>query len=626
MSSAGTPPDPETVWLADVYKPDEPNLTARAVLVGALIGAIMCLSNLYVFFKTGWSQGVTITACILAFGSFQLLRGAGLVTRPLGMLENNALTTVASGAGYMTGGGNMAAFGALMMITSVRPSYVPTMAWFAVIAALGVFAAIPIKRQLINREGLAFPTGTATAETIRSIHGSTSAGASQAKILGLSALFAAAIALLRDAWKILPGAISLPFSFGGHKLVEWTLALKTEVILIGAGALMSFRTCWSLLLGAILTYVVMGPELVAQGIVTGVSYKEIVAWSLWPGAAMLVGAGLTSFVLDVRSLGRAFSGLWSVFAPERGIARVHRPRATWLERLSFAHLRRGSANAEGIAAVEAPDWWFPAGFLVLAPIVIVLMSVLFQIPVWAALIAVPLAVVMGFIAARVTGETDVTPTKALGPVTQMLFGVITPGNLTGNIMSANVTGGVGLHAADLLTTMKTGWLLGARPRHQLHAQLVGVVVGALVVVPAFMLIIPDPSVLGGDAWPAPSCVVWAGVSQAFSGGLGALQDSTRTAMVIGLAIGAGLTVLEKLAPPRLRAFLPSPNGVGLAMVLPGSNSISMFLGASVAELLRRRRPDLAQRYVVPTASGLIAGESLMGIVIAALIIAGVVAK
>jgi hypothetical protein len=67
---------------------------------------------------------------------------------------------------------------------------------------------------------------------------------------------------------------------------------------------------------------------------------------------------------------------------------------------------------------------------------------------------------MGFIAARVTGETDVTPTKALGPVTQLTYGGMMPGNLSGNIMAANVTGGVGLHAADLLTTLKTGWLLG----------------------------------------------------------------------------------------------------------------------------------------------------------------------
>jgi OPT family oligopeptide transporter len=598
------PIDTEAAWLANVYKPDEPNLTVRAVLAGALIGAVMCLSNLYVFFKTGWSQGVTITACILAYALFGALRASGAVRRPLGVLENNALTTVASGAGYMTGGGNMAAFGALMMLTAVRPHALPTIAWFAVIAALGVFAAIPIKRQLINKEGLAFPTGTATAETIRSIHGGTAVGTSQAKILGLTALFAAAVALLRDAVKILPGTLSLPVSLAGHRLATWTLALKTEVILIGAGALMSFRTCWSLLLGAVLTYGVAAPKLVADGIVTKVSYKEIVAWTLWPGAAMLVGAGLTTFALDYKSLGRAFAGIAQLFRGKR---------------------EDGEA-AHGIAAVEAPDWWFPAGFAVLSPIVILLMATLFQIPVWAGLIAVPLAVVMGFIAARVTGETDVTPTKALGPVTQMLFGALTPGNLTGNIMSANVTGGVGLHAADLLTTQKTGWLLGAKPRHQLYAQLCGVVVGALVVVPAFLIIIPDPSVLGGDAWPAPSCTVWAGVSQAFSHGLGNLQRSSQIALLAGLSLGIFLTLLEKVSPARVKRFLPTANGLGLSMVIPGSNSVAMFLGSAIAEGLRRRRPDLAERYVVPTASGLIAGESLMGIVIAILIVAGVLAK
>ena len=135
-------------------------------------------------------------------------------------------------------------------------------------------------------------------------------------------------------------------------------------------------------------------------------------------------------------------------------------------------------------------------------IVVVLMVYLFQIPWWAGVIAVPLAVVMGFIAARVTGDTDVTPTKALGPVTQGIFGALTPGNLAGNIMSANVTGGIGLHAADLLTTLKTGWLLGGNPRAQFWAQLFGVAAGSVLIVPAFNLLIPDPSQLGGEAWPA----------------------------------------------------------------------------------------------------------------------------
>jgi uncharacterized oligopeptide transporter (OPT) family protein len=574
------------------------NLTARGVVAGMLIGALMCLSNLYVFFKTGWSLGVTLTACILAFSVFKVFERAGAA--PLTALENNALTTVASGAGFMTGGGNMAALGALMMVTTVRPDIVPLMLWFFAIAALGVFAAIPIKRQLINREQLPFPSGTATAETLQSLHGENSAdGASKARALTITGLFAALLTVLRDVVKIIPADIAIPAKLAGVELAKWTLKWKMEVVLIGAGALMSFRAGWSLLLSGLLTYGVLAPALVADGVVKEVTYKAIIAWTLWPGAALLVGSGLTAFALDYKSLGRALSSLWTKKAPKM----------------------TDSADT----ANEAPAWWFPVGFIVLGPIVVVLMSVLFQIPWWAGCIAVPLSVLMGFVAARVTGETDVTPTKALGPVTQLLFGVLVPGNMAGNIMSANVTGGVGLHAADLLTTMKTGHLLGANPRHQVIAQLFGVVAGAAVIVPAFFLLIPDPSVLGGEAWPAPSCTVWAGVSQAFASGTSLLPAGAQTAAIAALLLGVVLAVVEKHAPKRVLAFVPSSASVGIAMVIPAANSIAMFVGATVAHVWKQRF-EKSSGLVVPIASGLIAGESLMGIVIAILTVAGVLSK
>jgi OPT family oligopeptide transporter len=610
---AALPENPESRWLANTYRRNTPQLTLRAVLVGMAIGAVMCLSNIYVFFKTGWSMGVTITAAILAFAFFRLLEALRLTRTPLTALENNALTTVASGAGFMTGGGNMAAFGALMMVTTLRPPTIPMIAWFGAIAALGVFTAIPIKRQLINQEGLAFPTGKATAETLRAIHGegggAGNEGTRQARALGVGALFAAALAWVRDArapwipYPHVPAQIPLPFHVAGRAAADWTLALKTEVVLLGAGALMSFRTGWSLLLGGLLTYGFLAPSLFAHGAIPAVSYKAIVGWTVWPGAAILVASGLTSFALDWRSVARSFSGLTRIFSKKQA-GEVEDP----------------------MDAVDCPGWWFPAGFVVLGPIVVILMTVLFQIPWWAGLVAVPLAVVMGFVAARVTGETDVTPTKALGPVTQLVYGVITPGNLSGNIMSANVTGGIGLHAADLLTTLKTGWLLGGNPRVQFYAQLFGVVAGAAVVVPAFNILIPDPAVLGSDAWPAPSCLVWAGVSKAFAGGIGGMSSLAKVGILVGLLLGAALAVMEKTAPKRVRHLVPSPSGLGIAMVIPGSNAIAMFLGALIARVLQGTAPKFAQRYVVPVSSGLIAGESLMGVAVAMLIVAGILAK
>jgi uncharacterized oligopeptide transporter (OPT) family protein len=277
---------------------------------------------------------------------------------------------------------------------------------------------------------------------------------------------------------------------------------------------------------------------------------------LWPGAAILVGAGLTSFALDYKSIARAFTGIGAVFDRSKR-----------------------NAPTEGIAAVEAPDWWFPAGLLFLTPAIVALMYLMYDIPVYAGVIAVPLAVLR---------------------------------NLTGNIMSANVTGGIGLHAADLLTTLKTGWLLGAKPRHQVYAQLLGVVAGAAMIVPLFYLVVPVAK-LGTDEWPAPSAIVWANVSKVFVDGIGALPWSAKIAILVGGAFGIGMTLIEKVVPKNVRPWLPSPSALGLAMVVPFSNSLAMFVGATVAWWVTKQ--GKYGKFIVPIASGVIAGESITGIVI-----------
>jgi uncharacterized oligopeptide transporter (OPT) family protein len=596
--------DPERRWLAEVYQPGARQLTLRAILAGMAIGALMCLSNLYVVLKTGWSLGVTVTACILAWGAFRLLRLVGIGRSDFGMLENNAMGSVASAAGYMTGGGNMAAVPALLILTGIRPEPVPLILWFAVVAAMGVFVAVPIKRQLVNLEQLPFPTGTATAETIRALHAHGGAGREQARLLGLAGLAGGAVAWLKDGraswmrWN-LPEAVGLPFTVGGLPAGRWTLSVETSLLLFGGGALMSFRTGWSMLLGALLTYGVIAPAMVARGVIETVSYRAIVQWMLWGGASVLVSSGILTFAFQWRSVARSFAELRRLLSPGRG-----------------------TSSGDPLAGIECPPHWFPLGLAALGPAMVFLMAWLFRIPWWAGLLAVPLAVVMGFVAARVTGETDTTPTKALGPVTQLVYGGLLPGNVVANVMSANATGGVGLHAADLLTDLKSGFLLGANPRQQLYAQLFGVLAGAAAVVPAYNLLVPDASLLGSQAFPAPSVQVWAGVSRVLASGMAALHPTARAAILAGAAVGCALALAERLAPARLRPFVPSPAGLGIAMVIPGHNAIAMFLGAGVAAALRRWRPALAARAVTPVGSGFIAGESLMGIVIALLAASG----
>ena len=194
--------------------------------------------------------------------------------------------------------------------------------------------------------------------------------------------------------------------------------------------------------------------------------------------------------------------------------------------------------------------------------------------------------------------------------------MVAPSNITTNLMTASITSGAASHAADLLTDLKSGYLLGGNPRKQTISQFFGVIAGTIVSVPAYLFVVQrDPTKLGTEALPAPSAKVWAGVAELLANGIGALPAGALAAIAIGAAIGILLTLLEEFGPKSWRPWLPSTTGLGIAGVIPAFNSFAMFAGALVAWLVARGRPQLAETYTVPVSSGLIAGESLMGVAI-----------
>jgi len=323
-------------------------------------------------------------------------------------------------------------------------------------------------------------------------------------------------------------------------------------------------------------------------------FRSIVQWSMWPGVAMMVTAGLLSFFMQWRTVLRAFSGLRTMFG------------------------KRGAAGEEDpLAAVEVPGSWFAAGFVLSGGAAVLLQIAFFGISPWMAVLAVLMTFFLAIVACRATGETDITPVGAMGKITQLLYGALAPGNMTANLMTANVTGGAATSSADLLQGLKCGYLLGASPRKQFFAQMLGIVTGAALCVPVYQILVPSAEVLGTDRLPAPAAQVWAGVALLLSNGLKALPVSARWSLLVGGLLGIAITLLEKYFP-KSRKFLPSPTGMGIALVIPAFNSVSMFLGALAAWIVEKRREAWNEAYTVPIASGLIAGESLMGITVALL--------
>ena len=266
--------------------------------------------------------------------------------------------------------------------------------------------------------------------------------------------------------------------------------------------------------------------------------------------------------------------------------------------------------------IEVPDTWFLLGMAVATGGVVSIQVISFSIHWWMGIISVLMTFFLALVACRATGETDITPIGAMGKITQLLYGVVAPANITTNLMTACVTAGAAASSADLLTDLKSGYLLGANPRKQFLAQFVGIFAGAAVIVPAFYVIVPTPDVLGSDQFPAPAAQVWKAVAELLAQGLSSLDITERWALAIGGLVGIFIPLLERLLPAKFRRFIPSAMGLGLAFIIPFWNTLSIFVGALIAWVIERKAREVSLKYTIPVASGMIAGKSLMGVLMA----------
>ena len=604
----GTPEDIERQWYDQVYRgrgDSMAQLTWRAVLMGSLLGGVLSLTNLYIGLKAGWGFGVAITASILSYAIWTSLLKIGLAKVPMTILENNCMQSTASSAGYSTGGTLISAFAAYIIVNNQSMSVPLMLAWVFFIAVLGVTMAIPMKRQMINIEQLCFPSGVAAAETLRALHATTSKGMRAAKALGVAGLVAAVdkfwaegLSTISDSLeRFSSGAILTGLQkwlLGGHYEV-WsgrTVVFTWDFIFVAAGAITGMRVCATMLVSGTLCWAVFVPMLQANGVISGVGFAAIVQWTLWFGASCMVAAGLMSFALSWRTALSALRDLGAMFS-------LRAPAGSELGR---------------IEAIEAPMSWFAAGQLVSLVALAWLGHVSFGMPVWQSVIAVGLSFLLALVACRVTGETDTTPVGAMGKVTQLTFGALSPGNVNINLMSANITAGAATSAADLLGDLKSGYLLGANPRQQFLAQFAGIFVGTVVTVLTFAALVPNAKVLGTDQFPAPAAQTWSAVAIALGQGLSALEPIKLWLILAGGMVGVLLTLAPVLLP-QYRNHLPSASAFGLAWVFHWYYGLLFFLGALIALLLERQRPQIAEEFTFPVASGVVAGGSLMGVLL-----------
>ncbi|MGA3156317.1 MAG: OPT family oligopeptide transporter, partial [Steroidobacteraceae bacterium] len=586
-------------WYTHVYQGDQmPQLTFRAVAMGAVLGMLMSVSNLYTVLKLGWTFGVAITSCVL---SYLIWNGLRSISRgrlsPMSILENNCMQATASSAGVATVGTVGAMFGGLLILDPLHRHY----PWYVIGAfslttgALGVLLAVPMKRQMINREQLPFPSGTAAATTLRGLHEHGGEAARKARALVISLFIGAVVGILNTAadqfvmlgrffsWMRqrlfnihLPDLIPAQ-GFGlldGKPMVAF--GFEPSALLIAAGMMVGLRVSLSIFGSSAALYFFIAPWLQSLDaanagvagyissipLVGGGTLFHPVRWALWGGSSTMVFAGLTALAFEWRIIGRAFQSLRRRPGPAADTNDIE----------------------QRMAAIEIPNRWLLIGLVPIALALMALQVIAFNIHWWAGLIAVGMSFVLAIVACRAVGETDTNPLGAMGKVMQLVFAVISPGNATHNLVSAGIGANAASGSADLLQDLKSGYLLGANPRRQFLAQMIGVFFGAIAIVPAWYLMIPNVAAL--EKYPLPATQVWVAVARILSAGIDNLPMSARIAILAGALIGTGITVLERLFP-KARPWLPSPIGLGLGWVVFFSNALSFAIGALLARLWMR---------------------------------------
>lgn len=601
----GTPAEIERQWYEKVYvgRGDRmPQLTLRAVLMGTVLGGILSLTNLYVGLKAGWLFGVAITAAIISYTTWNLFRKLGLARTPMTILENNCMQSTASAAGYSTGTTLVSAFSAYIMINNESLPVWQMLAWVFVLAVLGVTMAIPMKRQMINTEQLRFPTGIAAAITLRTLYSEGAKAVRSARALTIAGIAAAVSQFWSDGLhlvsaKLAPYGLSAFFTklntaTFGPTWMGRTVYFHWDPIFLAGGALMGLRAGASMFLGGTLCWGVFVPILQGNGTIAGTGFREIVQWTLWGGVSCMVTSGLLAFFMQWRTILTALGSAGRMFRRKQaGVAVVEDP----------------------LARIETPLSWFFIGQGLALIAICWLAKVTFDMPIWQSALAVVITFLLALVACRTTGETDTTPVGAMGKVTQLIFGAVSPGNMNVNLMSANITSSAAIASADLLTDLKSGYLLGANPRKQFLAQFAGIFMGTIATVFAFRVLVPDASVLGSDQFPAPAAQTWRAVAVALSQGLAALEPIKVWSIAVGGVLGIVLVLLPRWLPEKHAGWVPSPAAFGLAWTFHWYYGMLFCLGALIGRWVEKKNPALSEEFTWPVASGIVAGGSLMGV-------------
>jgi uncharacterized oligopeptide transporter (OPT) family protein len=569
--------------------PGTREFTLRSILVAVVVAAVIGGSYPYVVLKLGFGPNISVVSAF--FGYLAL----GLAFRNFHRWENNIVQTAGTSAGQTAFLCTlMAAFDLLRQDPASHFTFVlqPHQAflWLTCSGVLGVLLSVPMRRHFVVDEKLTFADGVAAAETLIVLDSKGSESKDAARAMAASGVLSGILFAIREdarllgqVWFRVPEMLAL-----GPNGAKMNVGMSWSLLSIGSGMLVGIRITTSMLLGMIVAWVVAPPLLLQNGWVAHMVRREMLLWIMWPGVGVLVAGGLTSLFLRWSVLIKSFRGLGSAAV---GVGEFPMRWVIW-----------GSiASAVALAMVQRYSLGMPFGLTT---------------------VAIVLSVPLMLVGIRVLGETNWGPISALTHMMQGIFGALAPGSMLANLTASGVTGSIASQSEGLMQDYKTGHMIGSTPRYLTYAQLIAVPVGAAAVALVYPLLASTYGIGGDNGLQSPISQRFAGLARILSQGVSGLPTGALGALLVGVLVGVVLSVLESNG--KIRKWVPSPTGIGIGILVPGSAVCAMFAGAVTGELWRKVARQSYELRVTPLASGFIAGEAIIAVLIPILVAIGLV--
>jgi putative OPT family oligopeptide transporter len=611
---------------------DRAELTVRGLIIGIVITLVFTAANVFFGLKAGLTFATSIPAAVISMAILRAMKNATIQ-------ENNIVQTVASAAGTLSS------------IIFVLPGLIIVGWWtgfpfwmsFGICAAggiLGVMYTIPLRRALVTDSDLPYPEGVACAEVLKVGSGEVVEASDSAAVEGGSAgLKAVVVGSIVSAvfyivvqTKLFASDLAQYFRIGDRGAASG-YDFSLSFALFAVGHLVGLWVGVAMLVGAIISWGWAVPHFSLLHPATG-DVADI-AQGIWSKYVRFVGAG-TIGVAAIWTLIKLVKPVVSGLASAMAASRVRKSGKGDTLPLTEQDMPIGIVGLI-ILICMLPIAYLLGHFSVVSGLashtaLLVIGGVLFVL-----ILSFLVSTVCGYMAGLIGSSNS--PLSGIGILVVIIAALLLVAGIKSDLpvdsgkalvafalFITSVVFAVAAIANNNLQDLKTGQLVDATPWRQQVALVIGVIAGAIVIPPVLDLLnkaygfLGAPGVNPAHALPAPQAGLISALAQ------GVIQNNIDWSLiVIGGAIGVGLIVLDAILAGTTKSVRLPPLAVGLGMYLPTSTTLMIVVGAIVGWYFDKRadrtpKAEATKQLGVLLASGLIVGESIIGVLVAAIVV------